>query len=561
NLLAGPSRLQLLPNRSTRFPAWEIRYEDLSSPPETHVRGPAESRVLARGAARVILETRRQVRGSTFVQRYRLPSGAAGDRLEIQTLVDWRTRGALLQATFPLAAASPTALLDRGVTAVELGIQRPELYEAPGQQWALQVSEDDSFGTAILSQAKYGWNKPDAETLRLTLLHTPTVGRRFRHQGLLDIGRHEMHWALFGFSGSARPAVPWAASEFNQPALPFVVPASKGRLGRSWSFLETSGDRALVRTVKRGERRDEIIVRLFELAAQASKVTLTTAAGVESAVELDGVEALRDEKSDGAAADGAALALRSGKLSLEMTPHRPRTLGLQLKSNAQPLERPRGRTLTLPHDWTVVSRQGEQCQEGLRQGICFPGELWPENLNLHGQQFQLAPAGVHHPQATRCRGQEISLGEVDPETERLYLIVTANGPARSSPWSFGGDGESEGQVQQVQIPSATEAIYAWDRVAYSRARWLRQLRIEPGFLHRDPLAWVATHTHDRRGRDRPYHLGYLFVVALDPTSKTLILPDDDRILLLAATVGTNPNDGAIPASQPFGGNLPLGLDL
>jgi alpha-mannosidase len=564
NLLAGPSRLQLLPNHSTRFPAWEIRYEDLSSPPETHVRGPAESRVLARGAARVILETRRQVRGSTFVQRYRLPSGAAGDRLEIQTLVDWRTRGALLQATFPLAATSPTALLDRGVTAVELAIQRPELYEAPGQQWALQMSEDESWGTAVLSQAKYGWNKPDQETLRLTLLHTPTVGRRFRHQGLLDIGRHEMHWALFGFSGPPRPAVPWAAGEFNQPAMPFVVPPSPGRLGRSWSFLETAGDQVLVRTVKRGERREETIVRLFELTAQASTVTLTTGPGIERAVELDGVETSL-EAPGAPAGDETPLKLRRGKLQLTMAPHRPRTLGLRLKANPQPLEPPQGRAIALPHDWTVVSRQGEHCQEGLRQarigqGICFPGELWPKEIDLHGQQFRLAPPGVHHPQATRCRGQEIALGEVDSETERLYLLVTSDGPSRSSAWSFAGQEESDTSVQYAQIPSATEAIYSWDRVAYARARWLRQLRIEPGFLHRDPLAWVASHTHDRRGRDRPYHLGYLFVIALDLTSTTLTLPDDERILILAATVGANPNDGAIAASQPFGGNLPLGLD-
>ena len=546
DLLGAPSRLQILNNRSTRFPAWEIRYEDLSTPPAAHVRGPAQTRIVTRGPARVVLETCRQAKGSTFVQRYQLAHGKAGDRLEVRTQIDWRTRGALLQATFPLRSESKTALYDRGVTAVEHGINHPELYEVPAQQWAAQTSTKEGFGTAVLSHAKYGWNKPDASTLRLTLLHTPKVGRRFRHQGLLDIGRHEIQWGILGFSGAPRVKASWAASRMNQPPLPFVVPASPGRLGRSWSFLKTSGDQALVRSVKRSEESDEVVLRLHELASQPGQTQIQVASGIQSSRTLNGVEQ---------PVEGSSARLSEAKLNVTLAAHQPISFGLQLVPNPEkPPTLIEQRPVPLDYDWTVVSAQGEANHQGIAsdtRGTCFPAEIWPQELLFHGVRFQLGSPGVHNQQALKCRGQKLETPSLEGSSQLLLLLASTSG--RKQVRFESGDIE-----QWIEVGSSTDPIYAWDRVSQWRARLFGQLKVTPGFHHSETLGWVASHTHDRKGRDCPYHLGYLFVARLQLETNTVLLPDDPEVLLLAMSV-SSATEQATPARELFGGSLPRGL--
>jgi alpha-mannosidase len=48
-----------------------------------------------------------------------------------------------------------------------------------------------TFGAAVLSDSKYGWDKPADNILRLTLLHTPQAGAWPRpfYQSSQDLGR------------------------------------------------------------------------------------------------------------------------------------------------------------------------------------------------------------------------------------------------------------------------------------------------------------------------------------------------------------------------------------
>ena len=90
-LLAAPAQLQLLTDRSTRWPAWEVLYDDLRRPPRGVFDRPTELQVIERGPARVALEVRRKAGRSTLVQRFRLSAGTGGERLEVDNLLDWRT--------------------------------------------------------------------------------------------------------------------------------------------------------------------------------------------------------------------------------------------------------------------------------------------------------------------------------------------------------------------------------------------------------------------------------------------------------------------------------------
>jgi len=56
----------------------------------------------------------------------------------------------------------------------------------------------------VLNDSKFGSDKPDDRTLRLTMLYTPGVGGVYQDQGSQDLGRHEILTAISGHSNDWR---------------------------------------------------------------------------------------------------------------------------------------------------------------------------------------------------------------------------------------------------------------------------------------------------------------------------------------------------------------------
>jgi alpha-mannosidase len=102
------------------------------------------------------------------------------------------------------------------------------------------------------------------------------------------------------------------------------------------------------------------------------------------------------------------------------------------------------------------------------------------------------------------------------------------------------------------VPHYTGFIGRWK--AWRRwplgGRWGRP---GSGFLVRQPIAWLATHRHDRRGRDEPYVFCYLFafVLELPPGAGTIRLPDDPAVRLFAATLSDEPFSATEPATTLY----------
>ena len=75
--------------------------------------------------------------------------------------------------------------------------------------------------------------------------------------------------------------------------------------------------------------------------------------------------------------------------------------------------------------------------------------------------------------------------------------------------------------------------------------------LTPGFIKRAPVAWFASHRHASDGSNDPYAYAYLFAYAIDVPAgaKTLTLPFNERIRILAATVA---DEGpAVKPAQPL----------
>jgi alpha-mannosidase len=66
--------------------------------------------------------------------------------------------------------------------------------------------------------------------------------------------------------------------------------------------------------------------------------------------------------------------------------------------------------------------------------------------------------------------------------------------------------------------------------------------LRPGFIKRADIAWFNSQRRDAAGGVEPYAYSYLFAYALDipPGARTITLPDNDRIRILAMTVADEP---------------------
>jgi alpha-mannosidase len=576
-LLRGPAQLQLLDDRSTRWPAWEILWEEASKAPRVVVSSPVV-RIVETGPARVALEVTRHAAGSTFVQRISLADG--GDRLDFDTRVDWKTPGTLLKAAFPLTAAASRATYDLGLGTIERPNAQPNLYEVPAQQWADITDSSGRHGAAILNDGKYGWDKPSDSTLRLTLIHTPKPDKSFVYQASNDIGRHQFTYAIAGHAGDWRSGqVPWRAARLNQPLMAFQTKAHAGSLGRVFSMLtvDAPSGQVAVRAFKKAEDGNELVVRVQELfGRQAGRVTVALPDGIVAARELNAAEE----------AVGRA-DLIAGRLTFELARYQPRTFAITPGPAPRHVEAAVALPVDLPFNLDGVSSDADR-QDGDfdGQGRTIPSELLPQTIDVDGLPFRFGSGAPGAKNVLVPRAQRFTLPPGDHD--RMYLLVAAvggdeigvvsferaNGPREAArftaPEWIGPVGQwdsrlaTDQMLREVVIPPiedqswTTDAI--WQHMLVSvdaTGRLVGAERMKPGFVRRDEVAWVATHRHARHGNE-PYILCNVFKVGFDIPKGAIAftLPANERLRILAMTIARRAHDDTRAAGVLYAPELP-----
>ena len=362
-LLSAPARLAFQAEKPHDWPAWNMDWADQQKPPRAFVQGPARVRIAENGPARVALEITRESEGSKFVQTIRLAAGDAGNRIEFANSIDWKTPQSALKATFPLTASNPQATYNWEVGTIQRGNNDPKKYEVASHQWFDLTDRGGADGVTVLSDCKYGSDKPDDNTLRLTLIYTPGLGdgngRAYSDQATQDWGHHEFVYGLAGHSG--RNAADWQALRLNQPLIAFVAAKHSGPLGRTFSLLKVNNSRVRVMALKKAEDSDEDIVRIVELdGKQANSVRLTFAAPVGAAREVDGQELPLGKAT-----------VKDGAIVTTLKPFQLRTFAVRLSKTRATVQAPRtftlqsgGRTISLPANvrrvYVLASAEGDQ---------------------------------------------------------------------------------------------------------------------------------------------------------------------------------------------------------
>jgi len=558
-LLSAPARLAFKSDKPENWPAWNMDWADQQKPPRAYVQGPAKVRVTESGPVRVAVEVEREAEGSKFVQSIRLSAGEARNRVEFANLIDWKTGGSVLKAVFPLTASNPQATYNWEAGTIQRGNNDPKKYEVPSHQWFDLTDKSGAYGVTVLSDCKYGSDKPDDNTLRLTLIRTPGLGsgrnvKDYSDQATQDWGHHEFVYGLAGHTGDwRREETDWQALRLNQPLIAFGSPRHAGALGTIFSLLKVSNSRVRVMTVKKAEESDEVIVRLVEVDGRAARnVRIAFAAPLAAAREVNG-----QEQPVGGAT------MNNGELVADFAGYQLRSFAVKLAASQSKLTPPQSQPLTLSYDRVAASRDGKQASEGFdadRRSLA--AEMLPREIVCDGIRFSLAPAGNAQRNAVTARGEKISLPV--GKFNRLYVLAASADGDQKASFGIGGN------PVELTIQDWSGYIGQWDNRTWNRHQEtlpprpgspagtppglrtvLEYTGVTPGFIKRAPVAWFASHRHSADGANEAYAYSYLFAYSIDvPAEATrLTLPDNDKIRILAITAA---QEGAqVSPAQPL----------
>ncbi len=564
-LLSAPIRLAISNDVPKQYPAWNMDFDQEQAAPRAYVSGPAQIRIRENGPVRVSLEVTRQSENSKFVQTIRLSAGDAGNRVEFGNAIDWRTLAANLKVAFPLSPANVDATYNWDVGTIERPNAQERQFEVASHRWIDLTDKSGSFGATILTEFKNGSDKPNDNTIRLTLLRSPgmqpaTNGRTqgYSDQANQDWGHHEFLFGLAGHSGGWEQAqTDWQAYRLSDPLIAFQTTEHPGSLGRTFSLLHLNNSRIRVFALKKAEADDEIILRMVELDGHpAQDVRVSFAGPIVAAREVNAQEQQEQQEHE------EPSNLSGGVLVTSFTAYQPRTYALRLGPPTAKLAAVGSQPVELKYDLAAASNDDTRTEGGGfdGKGNAIPAEMLPTAIAYHGVEFKLAPAKTGMPDAVVAEGQAIPLPS--GHYNRVYILAASADGDRTAAFRVGA------KTANLNIEDWGGFIGQWDTrifrnqddrnwaISAHRAPWppadeqQREQRVpsprypadyvglEPGYVKPAGLAWYASHHHTADGLNQPYQYSYLFAYSIEMPqgTRTLTLPDNDKIRILAVSV-------------------------
>ena len=518
-------RLALFPkNQSYSWPAWEITKATIDGE-SVDITDVVSITIAESGPVRASLCVERKYGESTFKQYIRLTEGGQDDRIDIVNEIFWQSTNALLKAEFPLNIDNETATYDLGIGTIQRKNNVPTAYEVPAQYWADLTENDRSYGVSVINNSKVGWDKPDNNTLRLTLLHTPETQRGYAYQNRQDYGYHTFTYSIMGHKGSYEDGRTIVKAEIlNRPPTAFTAEKHSGKGGRSLSFLQTSDDRIIVKALKKAEKSNDYVIRLYETTGKpVSKFTVTFPAEIIAANVLNGVEDVKEK------------AVFIGKeLVFDAKPYSINTFSVRLKPGATLSTPPKSLPVELaykiktatfnPYRSTAANIDGK--------GYSYAAELLPSTIVASGIQFNLGDPVLEN--ALFCAGDTIILPQ-DGQYDKIYFLAA----------SVMGDNIAtfiiDDKPTDFIIPYYSGFIGQWGHTDHTK-----------GFLKPAEVAYTGTHRHLSTGNvDVPYEFTYMFKFGMDipKNAKQLILPDEPKVMLFAVSLAANVNETVAPAVE------------
>jgi alpha-mannosidase len=205
-------------------------------------------------------------------------------RLDFETTVDWQENHKMLRVSFTVNVFSDTASFEIQFGHVRRNTHRNTSwdmakFEVVGHRFA--DLSDKQYGIALLNDSKYGYKIYD-NIIDLNLLRSPTVP-----DPTADRGRNEFTYTLLPHENDlVHSEVISEAAQLNQP--PVIFPGKENSGIKIPFQLDT--DQIILDTVKKAERDNAWIVRLYEPRGMRIKAKLSLAFKSVQVFETDLME-------------------------------------------------------------------------------------------------------------------------------------------------------------------------------------------------------------------------------------------------------------------------------
>ncbi|MDE6542673.1 MAG: discoidin domain-containing protein, partial [Muribaculaceae bacterium] len=504
-------------NKSYSWPAWEVMKETVDAEPEAFGED-VTIELVADGDVMKSVKVSKKYGDSEFTQYVNLYEGALAPRIDFVNEVDWATTNALVKAAFPLSVSNEKAAYDLGLGVIERGNNVETAYEVPAREWA--DLSDGKYGVTVLNNSKYGWDKPNDNTLRLTLLHTPATKNGYTYQDHQDMGHHEFTYSIVGHEGALdRVETAKAGERLNQRVKAFIVPKSKGE-GRSMSLASTDAPNVAIKALKKAEDGNGYVVRVYETSGKPTAANVVFSRNIKSAKQADGTEKVIGD-----------VAAQGNKLPVSLKANGVGTYRVQF-------DEPEGVKLNmaqveLPYNRNVMTWNGFRSEGGLSGGYSYAGEIMPEEIVSSGVSFAINKKPYNN--AVVCNGDTVALPAGN--WSKLHLLMAADTDSRD----VNAVVKIGNQTDTLVVPSYTGFIGQWGHDGHTE-----------GYMKEQRVAYTGTHRHSPAA-DEPHEYTYMFEYTMDvPAGATsVILPKNRQLVLFAATVTSGEAGRALAAAPLF----------
>lgn len=532
-LLSKPAGLDFQLEQPRSFPSWNMDWKDRKKEPIGYMNEDAKIRIIEGGPVRIAIEVKRKGRNSEIIQIYRLAIGQTGKHFEVINRVDWQSKEVSLKASFPLAVNNTMATYNLGVGTIERGNNVENKFEVPSKEWFDLTDKSGTYGVSVLEDCRYGSDKPNDNTLRLTLLYTPKAND-YVFQGTQDWGIHDIRYGIYGHSGDWRKGqTQWQGLFFNQPLIPFEVSEHKGSLGKSISLLKTSSPAVGVMAFKKMEDSDYYLVRVNELEGIDQKALhIIFPFKIEDAYEVNGQEE-RIGDAD----------FTNERMDFSLSHYTIRSFAVKFEKASHQMSPSKQQEIDLVYDMDVFSYDNNRSDGKFDRVSSFPAELISKGIESENIHFKIGNTEDEQYNAVGCDGQEVRLPKGG--YNKLYILASAINDVNDS---ISIDGKS----YPFQVQRGTGYIgQFYNRRLSEDQRTVKS--ISKPFTKRDNIAWFASHRHlDYPSKNDAYQYCYIYKyeINLPKGAQKVILPKNRRIILFSMTV-VESNSGSVKALQPL----------
>lgn len=520
-LLKKPLAYEFQREKPTAYPAWNMDWRDRKKEPYLRIEGNGDVEIIENGPLRCSLQITTKAGKSVFVKVISLSKDS--DIVEFTERIHWRGKGCSLKLSLNTNMDDPKASFNWETARTERGVNQENLFEMPSRLW-VDMSEDD-WGVSLIEDSKYGYDRPKSDTLRLTLLYTPSVRlfMGFKDQKWQDWGEHTIRYALYGHEGSYE-GTDTLARRFNQSMRTFkILEDGTSETKDDVSLLEIADKQVGILALKKAEDTNGIVLRLYERYGSEIESEVKFGAEILDAREINGLEETIGEVEF----DDRTMKVKVDANSISSYLIRLKDLKESEISGHTPIK--------LDHNHKLFGTNIDE--KGL-----FPAEMIPNVIEAGPISYELNPKDENN--CLACAGQQIKVPE---NANTLSILIGAEDDVKTSMKWLDENG-SVVDEETIHAPKMTGYLGQWDRRKWlwTPKRHLKNKRdyvwlnkcvgVKPGFVKRHRLEWYSNHTH-KNGQDQPYHYGYMFTIPLDipEGAESLVLPNDERIKIMAMT--------------------------